>query len=223
MIGKFSLTNAINITAWTIYGEANNQSKAGKEAVASVIFNRAGGDQQKFISEQFKPMQFSTWNNDNPWRLKKTTSDAYWTYRPPAKTATNAKEAASWKDCVEIAQRLYSGKFKSTIGNRNSYLNKNVVAKTNPNVVSPTGWGTTMKDQTLIGDHTFGYQRNYDGFRSQNKNGTIAKNTTKQYVIQKGDTLDKIAKKFNTTSDAIAKNNNIKDKNRISIGQKIMI
>ena len=36
-LGDYSMTNAINIISWTLYGEAGSQGKIGKEAVASVI------------------------------------------------------------------------------------------------------------------------------------------------------------------------------------------
>ena len=43
------------------------------------------------------------------------------------------------------------------------------------------------------------------------------------YVVQKGDTIWKIAKRFRSTIDDIVKMNEIKDKNQIQIGQKIYI
>lgn len=44
------------------------------------------------------------------------------------------------------------------------------------------------------------------------------------YVVQKNDTLEKIARKNNTTvDDILSKNPKIKDKNKISIGQRIII
>lgn len=43
------------------------------------------------------------------------------------------------------------------------------------------------------------------------------------YVVKKGDTLSAIAKKFNTTYQALAKLNNIDNPNRIIIGQKLKI
>ena len=51
---------------------------------------------------------------------------------------------------------------------------------------------------------------------SQVKEGTV-------YTVKKGDTLSKIAESFGTTADNLAKINNIKNKNVISIGQKITI
>ena len=43
------------------------------------------------------------------------------------------------------------------------------------------------------------------------------------YTVKKGDTLSKIANMYNTTVDAIASLNNIKNKNLIIIGQKLLI
>ena len=43
------------------------------------------------------------------------------------------------------------------------------------------------------------------------------------YFVQNGDTLWKIAKKFRSTVDQIAKINNIEDENKIDVGQKLYI
>lgn len=45
----------------------------------------------------------------------------------------------------------------------------------------------------------------------------------KTYTVKKGDTLGGIAKKYNTTYQKIAKDNNIKDPNKIYVGQKLII
>lgn len=49
------------------------------------------------------------------------------------------------------------------------------------------------------------------------------KKETNVYVVKKGDTLSEIAKKYNTTVDTLVKLNNIKNKNVINIGQKIIL
>ena len=49
------------------------------------------------------------------------------------------------------------------------------------------------------------------------------KTKDKTYVVVKGDTLTKIAKKFNTTVDKLVSANNIKNKNLINIGQELII
>ena len=43
------------------------------------------------------------------------------------------------------------------------------------------------------------------------------------YTVKSGDTLSKIAKKYNTTYQKIAKDNNIKNPNKIYVGQKLKI
>lgn len=47
--------------------------------------------------------------------------------------------------------------------------------------------------------------------------------TSVTYIVKRGDTLSGIAKKYNTTYQKIAKDNNIKDPNVISVGQKLVI
>ena len=43
------------------------------------------------------------------------------------------------------------------------------------------------------------------------------------YTVKAGDTLSGIAKKYNTSVDKLVKDNNIKDKNKIYVGQKLVI
>lgn len=43
------------------------------------------------------------------------------------------------------------------------------------------------------------------------------------YVVKKGDTLSGIAKKYNTSVEKLVKDNNIKNKNLIYVGQKLII
>jgi spore coat assembly protein SafA len=43
------------------------------------------------------------------------------------------------------------------------------------------------------------------------------------YIVQRGDTLWKIAKRYNTTIDAIVRANNIKNPDLIVPGQKLII
>ncbi|KDE48183.1 hypothetical protein DI43_05840 [Geobacillus sp. CAMR12739] len=50
-----------------------------------------------------------------------------------------------------------------------------------------------------------------------------SKPTPQTYTVQKGDTLSKIAKKYNTTVDALQKLNNIQNPNLMRVGQKLRI
>ena len=49
------------------------------------------------------------------------------------------------------------------------------------------------------------------------------KQTKKTHVVIKDETLSSIAKRYNTTVDALVKANNIPNKNRIYIGQELII
>lgn len=54
-------------------------------------------------------------------------------------------------------------------------------------------------------------------------NNIMKKDETIKYTVKSGDNLTKIAKKYNTTVDKIVKDNKIKDKNLIKVGQVITI
>ena len=58
-----------------------------------------------------------------------------------------------------------------------------------------------------------------DSSSSNNTNNLVSSGS--YYIVKKGDTLSKIATKYNTTVYNLIKLNNIKDKNSISVGQKI--
>lgn len=51
----------------------------------------------------------------------------------------------------------------------------------------------------------------------------VVQNTTVKYTVKSGDTISGIAKKYGVTEDAIVKANNIKDKNKIYVGQVLTI
>ena len=51
----------------------------------------------------------------------------------------------------------------------------------------------------------------------------ITGGTILPYIIESGDTLDTIAKKFNCTVEELQKWNSIKNVNQIDVGQKLVI
>ena len=60
------------------------------------------------------------------------------------------------------------------------------------------------------------------GLNGFTKGGTTAPKVI-TYTVQKGDTLSEIAKKYNTSVDKLAKDNGIKDIDKIYAGQKLII
>lgn len=67
--------------------------------------------------------------------------------------------------------------------------------------------------------------RDFATVKAQVKAVSSAKPSTnaKTYTVKKGDTLSEIANKYNTTVSKLAKLNNLKDPDKISVGQKIKV
>ncbi len=79
-------------------------------------------------------------------------------------------------------------------------------------------WGNGEERKTKLTAAGYNYTE------VQNKvNELMDKPKTITYTVKAGDTLSKIAKKYNTSVDKLAKDNNIKDKNKIYVGQKLVI
>lgn len=99
-------SSIIEDLARTIYAEAEGETYRGKQAVASVIYNRANGNVSKMVPVVKAKSQFSCWNNGRPARGKGT----------------------AWEDSVKIATQLANGTFKA-ITNHTHYYNPD---KANP-------------------------------------------------------------------------------------------
>ena len=196
-----NVTNIINCVARTIYAEAKGEGEKGQAAVASVIWNRAGGKCANLVDVVLKDKQFSCWNEKKPGR-----TDKDYTIKIPTEAISAGKNQDIWNNCVYLATCLAIEEFTSTIGNRNSYMNK---AKASAKAKREWGGKLDLK----IGNHDFGYLANNDGFKT--KNISTQNNT---YVVKSGDTLGKIAKANNTTVDALAKKNKLADPNKLKIG-----
>ena len=79
-------------------------------------------------------------------------------------------------------------------------------------------WGNGEERKTKLREAGYSYTE------VQNKvNELMNKPTYKTYTVKAGDTLGGIAKKYNTTYQKIAKDNNISDPNKIYVGQKLII
>lgn len=196
----YSIQQAANIVARTLYDEARGEGTNGIDAVASVILNRAGGKVENLPAVCLRKYQFSKWNG------QKNLDPKNYTILIPAKANKAGKDREMWLYCQKTAGKLIFGEFKSTIGNLNSYHTTSV----NPN------WDASLKNKKTIGNHVFGYLPEYDGYN--------AKANSNIYKIKSGDTLGKIAQTKNTTVDEILKlNPKIKNPNKISIGMKIKL
>ena len=226
-IGNYSMSNAINIVTWTLFGEGANQSLKGRKAIASVILNRAGGIPIKMIDVALDPDTFSMRRPDDviykKYKLTTPTSDLDYAYTIPFDTNV-ASVAKVWNECKSIATQLILGKFTSTIGNRNSYLNVELTKKKFPNSSSirkPDGWYYKMTNKLKIEDHIFGYLPENDGYKL-NKIPKGDSNAT-TYTVKKGDSLWKIAFMFDTTAKKLANINGISTKTPLKVGQTLQL
>ena len=219
MIGEMNKANVVNAIAQVLWKEARGKTEgtAGRKAVASVILNRADNNPSNIIAVLKEPSAFTCLKGyTGGW-----TDKTYLWYVPAKAIAGNPDNKTIWDECNSIALDLVDKKFKSTIGNKNAYINKETADKKN---VDSWGKKCTLK----IGKHHFGYLQEHDP--KYVKPGTMIswKKINKQnapvvVTVKSGDTLGKIARANKTTISALMKKNNLKDPNSIKIGQKIMI
>lgn len=94
------------------------------------------------------------------------------------------------------------------------------------------GWGQLQPHNVVYGKncpHDTLFDRNqfkkdvFAKIASNEKDNTTVKKAGGIHVVREGDTLSEIAAKYDTTVDALVKLNDIKDKDVISIGQKIKL
>ena len=220
MVGPMSKTNVVNAVAKVLWLEARgaDEGTAGRKAVASVIMNRTGNRPEFIIDVIKQPAAFSCLEKyDGGW-----TDSTYKWYLPYKAISSNASNKAIWDECNQIALQLVNKSFKSTIGDRNAYMNKK---KAKPSAVA--SWGD--KCDMAVGTQHFGYLKDRDpkyvvpGTFTPVKKANADKNA-KTVVVKAGDTLSKIAKDNKTTIAKLMKlNKDLKNPDTIRIGQKIKI
>lgn len=125
------MLNELLIIAATLMAEAGGEDLTGKQAVASVICNRA---RQSTAAEVCTvPYQFSCWNEGD---LAMIVRIRAWV----------REDSDSWSDCLTLARQMIVGTFQPTLA-ANHYFN--------PDLASPS-WASAMTDQVKIGNHLFG-------------------------------------------------------------------
>lgn len=128
----------IDVLARTIWGEARGESKAGQEAVASVILNRVrAADEQgvtwwghDIISVCQKRYQFSCWNKDDPNYTKMQAIDGLDLY---------------FATCLRIARRAVYGQLQDRTHGATHYHAAGIMPS----------WAVREKPVTVIGNHIF--------------------------------------------------------------------
>ena len=215
--GRHTVSDIVNMAARTLYAEARGEGTNGLNAVASVILNRSAGNPEDMVSVIKEKQAFSCWNG---------TDESFWrsyVYTVPNGAVQNPEDRRVWNDCVRIATELVEGKFKSTIGRRNSYLNPKTASSK-----AVSSWGKKLDLE--VGKHKFGYLPEHDP--KYVLPGTMTprtdvkdqgKDSKTEHVVQKGDTLWDISKATGkSVEDILKKNPGLNPKN-LKIGQKISL
>lgn len=122
--------DTMTTVSMTLWGEARNQSYAGKYAVASVIYNRAGGSPAKMEKVCLSRKQFSCWRKG---RFIQALPDLH-----------KPMERKAWTDCVTLASLLTEGKFKPNTPAK-SYHEKSIRPY----------WASSKPMLCMTGDHIF--------------------------------------------------------------------
>ena len=193
--GGYSAAQATNILMRTIYQEARGESELGRKMVATVIWNRAGGNVDKIPQVCLKKYQFSVWNG-----LTKKQPSAF-EVKVPSSALKKGKNKDVWNEIKALVESMFNGTFVPE-GNYNAYLNKDTASTSAVN-----GWGASMANQTVVGHHTFGYLKEYDGFK---KGSISASPYATTYKVKKGDLgISYIAKKL--INNNLTSYSNVKD------------
>lgn len=129
---------------------------------------------------------------------------------------------------LELAIKVLNGKYgngdtrKKNLGSRynevQDFINhiSSASASTLAEEVKAGKYGNGDTRKTVLGSR-------YNEVQTIVNKGATSKSNTITYIVKKGDTLSSIASKYGTTYQKIAKDNNIKNPNVISIGQKLII
>ena len=151
--GGYTEVEVVNMIARTLYVEGHSQGTDGRKAILSTILNRSGGNMEYVPAVIREKKAYSCWNKmtDDDWKNFK--------YKIPTKGTMsvigNNSNRKIWNECNKLAMELVNGKFKSTIGNRNSYMN--------PKTADPENVRTWGKKLDLeIKSHKFGYLKEHD-------------------------------------------------------------
>ena len=130
-VSRCSLPCPAGVVANTLFAECRGESMAGQKAVASVIWNRAGGNPEKLESVCLARKQFSCWNA------------CYHPQKP-----RNAAESAILArfEGLESDMKAGNGKFKPS----GAWTHYYAPAKCSPK------WAAKLKNVQDIGSHRFG-------------------------------------------------------------------
>ena len=134
-VHKMNPAEQQNVIARTIWAEARADGDEGMKAVASVIYNRGGGNVAKMVDVIKTPKQFSCWN-----KMTKANWDRF---------VMKQKDGKEWEYANALAAQIMKAQFIPTTDATHYF---------NPNKVMPSwAYASTgvLRPHDAIGDHYF--------------------------------------------------------------------
>lgn len=189
--GSYSPSQTSNLVQRLLYAEAGGENPAVRtncmNGVASTVLNRSRGDLNRFAPEILRQKQYSCFNGLT--NGVERTPQGFVERVPELK---NEADRRAWADAGSVMRNLMSGTFKSTIGNRNTYVNEGL---------ERPGWLARLKDPMTLGSQTFGSLPENDGRRgglrrrqalasiARKSPEQIAESARSSYQVRPGDSL----------------------------------
>lgn len=147
------------------------------------------------------------------------------------------KQAQYTEDMADATARAVSAHFNTSYTGKSNTVTTSESSKApaKGNNVVPSGNSYTVKSGDTLGAIAQAYGTTVNALASHNNisNPSLIRvgqvvniptsSTTQRYTVKSGDTLSAIAEDYGTTADAIAKLNNIKNPDLISVGQVLNI
>ena len=145
--------------------------------------------------------------------------------------ATYTSGTDKYKGEYDIWQNSSTGKIDGINGNVDTnYMHRDLISEIKGNTTQTTKSIVDLANEVIAGKYGDGEERKkalgslYDEVQAKvNEIKKVKKEVGRTYTVKKGDTLSAIAKKYNTTSQAIAQKNNISNINKIYVGQVLKI
>ena len=145
--------------------------------------------------------------------------------------ATYTSGIDKYKGEYDIWQNSSTGKIDGINGNVDTnYMHRDLISEIKGNTTQTTKSIIDLANEVIAGKYGDGEERKkalgslYDEVQAKvNEIKKVKKEIGRTYTVKKGDTLSAIAKKYNTTSQAIAQKNNISNINKIYVGQVLKI
>ncbi len=214
-------------------GMPSNQTLRDICTIEGDMFEKAGYYAMVYASSSWFKNQLAGLTRFAKWVAHWPVRNGKQTGNDTSPSGENGNNCAIWQFTSQGSLNGYSGRLDMNYAYNDIVVRKSnstSVKKSNEEIakeVIANKWGTdktkpTRKERLEAAGYNYSeVQEIVNKLVYKTKKETAKKEIV--YIVKKGDTLSAIAKIYNTTVTALAKKNNIKNANKIYVGQKIKI